>query len=676
MKPLVWLALFFGCLMAVGPAGALESAARRSPRAVATLISDTDVFTLGTPFRVALRLRLAPGWHTYWRNPGDAGVATELNPRLPPGFDASAIAWAAPVALPEGPLMIYGHVGEVLFPIVITPPDAPVGAVPDARIEVEATWLVCKDICVPEEGQFTLVLPTGPPRASAEAALFTDHDALVPRPAPFAATTTPRGRLRVVGEGLSSATVQQARFIPADAGLIRNEAAQTLTAGDGAFTLDLTPTRPDALAGGISGVLVLLDTGGQTANLWLRAEPGAETAAEVPLWQALLFAFLGGAILNLMPCVFPVLAMKAMAILGGASHGRRRAQALAYTAGVLATFGALAVTLLALRASGDAIGWGFQFQSPVFVALMAGLLFAVGLNLSGVFGIGGRMGGAGSSLAARGGLAGSFFTGLLAVLVATPCTAPFMGVAIAAGLAASPALALSVFMALGLGLAAPNLALGFWPGLARWAPRPGAWMETLRQALAFPMYGAVVWLVWVISQSAGPDGVLAVGMALTALGLGAWLLGLGQSARGGRLAISLAALSLLAAFGSLTPLIAEPPAQSSDRADAFSELVLAAALATGRPVFVNVNAAWCVSCLVNERIALRAPAVEAEFTRQGVIMLKADWTRRDDAISAYLRQFDRDGVPLYVLYPADRGAPIVLPQILTPGLVLAALGSR
>jgi thiol:disulfide interchange protein DsbD len=673
MTPILWFAILICWSLAATPAWSVESAPQRSPRATATLISETDTFAPGTPFRVALRLRLAQGWHIYWRNPGDSGAAPELTPNLPPGFTASAIDWAAPQPLPEGPLMTYGYVGEVLFPITIAPVEV---TATSARIEIQATWLVCKDICVPEDGRFVLTLTRGPPRASPESALFITHDASTPRRAPFAATIAPSGQLRVVGEGLTQATVRQARFIPVEPDRIRNETPQTLTVGDNGFTLALMPVRQDALAGGIAGVLSLRDAEGQAVALWLRAEPGGDTNPETPFWQALVFAFWGGAILNLMPCVFPVLAIKAMAILGGATPSRGRAMALAYTAGVLATFTVLALALLTLRASGAAIGWGFQFQSPLYVALMGGVLFAVGLNLSGVFHVGGRMAGAGTALASRGGLAGDFCVGALAVLVATPCTAPFMGVAIAAGLAAPPMVALAVFLALGLGFAAPNLVLGFCPRLARWLPRPGAWMETLRQALAFPMYGAVVWLLWVISQSAGPDGVLALGVSLTAIALAAWLLRLWQSRDGGRFPAILASLASLAALTALIPLWGDPSPPSRDQADRFSESILASARASGRPVFVNVTAAWCVSCLVNEQVVLRAASVETAFTRQGVIMLKADWTRRDGTITAYLRQFDRDGVPLYVLYPAGHGAPVVLPQILTPGLILAELERR
>jgi len=410
-----------------------------------------------------------------------------------------------------------------------------------------------------------------------------------------------------------------------------------------------------------------------------RARSAAAPAA--PLLQTLLLAALGGLILNLMPCVFPVLAMKAMGIarMSGAERGAVRAHALSYTAGVLVAFGALGVLLAGVRAAGRAVGWGFQFQSPAFVAALAWVLFGVGLNLSGVFGVGARLAGAGQGLAARGGHAGSFFTGLLAVLVATPCTAPFMGAAIAAALAAPSAVTLAVFLAMGLGLAAPYVLLAVLPGLARMLPRPGPWMDVLRGALAFPMYGAAAWLVWVVSLQAGSDGVLATAAGLVLVALAAWSLGLAQAAGGrGRrlgggvaLAAVLGAAAILAGIGTAS---VAPAQAASEGAEPFSAARLAALREAGRPVFVNMTAAWCVTCLVNERVALSPAPVRRAFADHHVAYLKGDWTRGDPEITAFLRGHARDGVPLYVLYPPGPAAPSVLPQILTEGTMLDQLG--
>jgi thiol:disulfide interchange protein DsbD len=393
------------------------------------------------------------------------------------------------------------------------------------------------------------------------------------------------------------------------------------------------------------------------------------------------FAFLGGLILNLMPCVFPVLAIKAagLARLPGAARGDARGYALSYAAGVMVTFVALAAVLVGVRAGGGAAGWGFQFQSPVFVAAMTWLLLAVGLNLSGVFAVTGGFEGAGQTLTAKGGHVGSFFTGLLAVLVATPCTAPFMGAAIVAALAAPAPEMMAIFAVMGIGLAAPYLLLAFSPALARALPRPGAWMDVLKQALAFPMYAASAWLLWVASQQSGPAGVLAVAAGLVLVGFAGWAVGLAQRSQRGRLvargAATLAGMAAVAILvvTAIMPTQAPQTNVAEAGAESFSPARLETLRAAGKPVFVNMTAAWCVTCLVNERVALGTKAVRDAFAASNVTYLKGDWTREDPAISAFLRSQGRDGVPLYVFYPADHGAPEILPQILTQQMVLSRL---
>ena len=379
---------------------------------------------------------------------------------------------------------------------------------------------------------------------------------------------------------------------------------------------------------------------------------------------------MGGLILNLMPCVFPVLSIKALALV---REGNHRAEGLAYTAGVLASFAVLAAVLIALRAGGQQVGWGFQFHSPVFVLVVSYLLFLVGLNLSGFFDIGGGFTGVGSSLAARQGLAGSFFTGVLAAVVATPCTAPFMGAALAFALAQPAAVMLSVFLALGLGLALPFLVLAFWPAAQRWLPRPGAWMDRFKQFLAFPMFAAVVWLLWVLAQQTGPDGVaLALG-GLVLLAFALWLRRVSDGVAGAAGLV----IGLLLAF-SVTYWIKPQPA-ADVRADATLEAYSAERLAELRaqkqPVFVNLTASWCISCLVNERVALSRPEVKDAFAKAGVVYLKGDWTREDPKITAVLKAHGRSGVPLYLYYAPGAAEAVVLPQLLTPGLVIEAVSA-
>jgi thiol:disulfide interchange protein DsbD len=656
-------------------AAALESAQVVSPRATVSLVSDTDAVTAGMPFRVGLHIQLAPGWHTYWQNPGDAGVPPSITFDLPAGVRASAIAWPTPRRVPEGPVMTYAYTGNLLLPVTIEPA-ADGSPIP---VVAHAEWLVCKDICVPEEGDFRLDLPAGNPAPSAQAPLFAAHDRAMPRPSPWKASVSSAGALFVQGPELGPATVVDAWFIPAEPDRIQDDAAQPLSVREGGFVLALKPSagfKPDA---GLDGVLSVRDRSGLQTDVLIHAVTGpAPAPASPPLPKVLVLAFLGGLVLNLMPCVFPVLAMKAVGLARGAAHGQARAHAVSYTAGVLVTFTGLAVALLVAREAGVAAGWGFQFQSPVFVAAMAWLLFGVGLNLSGVFEVGMGLAGTGGRLASHRGHFGSFFTGLLAVLVATPCTAPFMGVAIAAGLAAPPVVTVAVFLAMGLGLAAPYLMLATMPQIARFVPRPGRWMELLKQGLAFPMYGAAVWLLWVVSQEAGPSGVLGTAAGFVLLGFAAWVLGIGQGAldRNRRVGHALAAAALLAALAVLGGIATAPPAgaEATAGAEAFSPARLAAARSEGRPVFVNMTAAWCVTCLVNERVAISSTAVQHAFAEHKVLYLKGDWTRQDPAITEYLRQNGRDGVPLYVFYPANGGAPSVLPQILTETEVLAVLG--
>jgi thiol:disulfide interchange protein DsbD len=651
-------------MLATLPAHALESAPVSSKRAIATLVTDTDAMQPGKPFRVALRLRMADGWHTYWKNPGDAGVPPDLTIE---GAAQSPIDWPTPRRVAEGSVMTYAYTGEVLLPVTVT---APTGA-----IKAHAQWLVCKDICVPEEGDFALTVPIGIPGPSAQAGLFAAHDRAVPRPSPWAARISPNGTLFVQGPELTTATVTDAWFIPDEPGRIQDDAAQPLSVRQGGFTLALKPAKGFDATKDLSGVLSVRDRAGMQSDVAVHAVPGpTPSPAMPPLGQILLFAFLGGLILNLMPCVFPILAMKTVAMARHAGKGH--SHTASYTAGVLVTFLALAGALLVARAAGTAAGWGFQFSSPVFVAGMSWLLFAVGLNLSGVFEVGGGLSGAGSGLVDRHGVAGSFFTGLLAVLVATPCTAPFMGVAVAAGLAAPPAVTMLVFVVMGLGLAAPYVGLAAMPGFARLMPRPGRWMEILKQTLAFPMYGAAAWLVWVVSQEAGPNGVLGTAAGLVLVGFAGWVYGVTQTSpvRPRRFGQALALVGILAALAVLSGITSAPVGATTEAADeAYTPERLAALRAAGKPVFVNMTAAWCVTCLLNERVAISTDAVRKAFASQKVTYLKGDWTRQDPAITEFLRQNGRDGVPLYVFFPAGGGRPEVLPQILTEGEVLSLL---
>lgn len=594
-------------------------------RGTVRLVSEQNTATDGQ-IRLALEFSLAPGWHIYWQNPGDAGFPPQITLGAP--AEAGPFSFPAPEFLRQDGVSSYVLSGHVVLPFTAKN----VGSVVTAK----ARWLVCSDICVPAHADFTLALNGG---ASAEAGLFAPP-ALVP--SPFAATLTPDGVLRVAG--LGPGQVRSARFFPLHPGQLADDSVQKLSFTPQGLTLQLALAKPGQ---SLTGVLELTDPARQMQALLLNPTP-AKTPVHAPYWA---LALLGGLILNLLPCVFPILVLKAcgFARLAGAAHGHIRREACGYAAGVMVSMLALAGLLLALRAAGQAVFWGFQFQSPVFVAVMAWVIFAAGLNFAGLFSV--QVPGFIRNVPAQ----NSFFTGLLAVLVATPCTAPFMAPAVAAALALPPLGALGIFASLGLGLAAPVLVLGFVPQLAARLPKPGPWMLWLQRALAVPMLGTCVWLGWVLYRQSGPEGVLL-------LALGALFL---FFALRRRLSLALAVLVLL-------PLLRNAPAAaplSLPGAEPYSAARLAALQAQGRPVFIDLTAAWCVTCLVNEHGTLLAPEVLDAFKSHNVALLVGDWTARDPAITALLAANHRAGVPLYLYYrPGD--APEILPQLLSPGLVI------
>ncbi|UPY38116.1 protein-disulfide reductase DsbD domain-containing protein [Sediminicoccus sp. KRV36] len=658
---------------------ASESASVESPRAVVTLLADRAAIAPGEPFRLMLRQRLAPGWHTYWRNAGDAGAPPEITIEWPEGWAAGELQFPAPSRIAFGPLMNFGYTGTADFLLSVTPP-ASLKPGDYVTITADATWLVCADVCIPEEGRFTLGLDVAQTARPAHAAAFQAAEAALPRAAPFQASfgfAGTRGALTIRSPSFTAGAVRAAEFFPDAQNVIENAPEQRLAAREGEITLMLARAAADPPAP-LTGVLTITDAAGVRGAYLVAAEPGGPLPGNpLPLWQVLAFAALGGLILNLMPCVFPILAMKAMAMarLGGAGRGAIRAEAAGYTLGVVLSFLALGGLMLGLRAAGGGAGWGFQFTYPAFVAGMAWLMLAVGLNLSGVFQLGGPAG-MGQGLAGQGGPLGSFFTGILAVVVATPCTAPFMATAIGAALVLPPSATLAIFGAMGLGLAAPYAMLGLFPGAGRFLPRPGVWMERFRQFLAFPMYGAAAWLVWVLAQQAGPDGVLTVLVGAVLIALAAWAWGVAQHSgrTPRRLGEALALAAVLAALALLPLLGSAPPASAAPgQGEAWSATRLAELRAEGRPVFVNLTAAWCISCKVNERVAIGTEATQRAFGAAGIVQLTGDWTRGDPAITALLREHGRDGVPLYLLYPAGGGAPAILPQILTEGMLLQAL---
>lgn len=684
---MLWAALILMAALPYNSAGqALESAPQTSPRATVTLVSDTATVAPGQTFRIGLRQKLSPGWHTYWKNPGDSGQPPAMKLSLPDGARAGELQFPGPDRFQTGPAMSYGYEKEVVFPLTVT---VPASLKPGERfaIQAEADWLVCAKECIPEEGTFALDLPVGPfsPAGADVLKAFAAADARMPVAAPWNAKLSVDGgalALSIEGEGLSAASVKSAYYYPETWGVVSHPAPQQLSISGSTLALALEKGQTFDPKKSVAGLLAITDGGGQTR--WFEIAPSLGGAAsfaleQLPLWKAALFAFLGGFILNLMPCVFPVLAIKATSV-ARLSHGSLREirlSGLYYTLGVMTAFVVLAGLLLSLRAAGGAVGWGFQFQSPLFVAAMCWLLLAVGLNLSGVYEIGLGVTGTGHKLTHREGHVGSYFTGLLAVVVATPCTAPFMGAAIGTALTAPALLCLAIFIAMGLGLAAPYALLGIFPRAARALPRPGAWMLRLRQAMAFPMYASAAWLAWVLTQQAGDAGLMLVLTGAILVSFAAWVYGVGQHGGGRRvLSRGLAAAAMIGALAMLPALRnAEAPdsAASQQAVQAFTHAKLESLRKDGKPVFVNMTAAWCITCLVNERTTLSTARVQEAFDRAGVTYLKGDWTNRDPEISAYLRSFNRDGLPFYAFYPAGGGEPVILPPVLSESMVLDEL---
>ena len=663
------------CLLASPAHGVAQSTASVvTDHVSATLAIDSNSLVPGGRHYAVLTLDIQDGWHTYWKNPGDSGEATRIDWTLPDGLTAGDIQWPTPHRIPYSGFINYGYEGVAhhLVPLTV---DAAVPVGSTLALRASATWLVCEDICIPETGQFALSLPV-----TSEAVLSTTARAAISAatstlPEEAGRTSAARVDAGIALDLSALPPLAQAYFFPDVWGVVEPGAAQTLIG----TTLELTgATLPEA---GFAGVLTGTTTTGSSLSVSLSAHASgaAPTSADSAsssfgLATALWFALLGGLILNLMPCVFPVLSMKAMHLIhvSGDSAARRR-EGLAYTAGVLVFFGLLGAGLLALRASGMAVGWGFQLQAPPVVAGLALLMFLIGLNLLGTFEIRAGMANAGSNLAARSGTVGAFFTGALAAVVATPCTAPFMGVALGYALTQSAPVALSVLLTLGFGLALPFLLIAFVPALAARLPRPGRWMNTLRQALAFPMFGAAVWLTWVLTLQSGADGVLRLLSATVVAGLAVWLWSL-RPHRVASVLAGVAGVSCLLAIATLGS--GQPPAHAltdgGKRGVAFSPERLAQARANGDTVFVNQTAAWCLTCLVNEKNVLSAARVEAAFDAPGVTYMSGDWTQRDPDITAFLSQHGRSGVPLYVVYHGDAPGD-VLPPVLTESIVLDAL---
>ena len=694
-------------LFLVAAALALPAASQSLPRfgsaekhVDADLIAATDAIVPGQPLTVALRLKHEHEWHTYWQVPGDSGLPTQIKWQLPSGFSAGPIEWPHPKRLPVGPLVNFGYEGETLLLTTIkVPADLPVGT--PVTLNAKAAWLECKDVCIPADAQVKLTLPVKQQAApSSMVGLFKTTQALVPQSTLAGASATIEAdRIRVALTPPAGKTLDKFEFFPLEEGRIEAAAQQLLKSENGQPAIYLTAAKPvGADFKTLKGVIVA-NGGPGNANGWahivqapltvgsIAATAGsvgsaaASGGAPMSLVAALGAAFLGGLILNLMPCVFPVLSLKLIGLAQHRTHsGPMAAHGLAFAVGVVLSFVLLAALLIGLQQAGSALGWGFQLQTPWVVAALTVLFFAIGLNLLGVFeftfGTSVANMRAADELAHKSDWRGSFGTGVLAVIVASPCTAPFMGAALGYAITQPAFVALSVFAALGVGMATPYVLLTLFPALLAKLPRPGRWMELFKQFMAFPMFATCVWLLWVLAQQVDAGGVaLALGLLVT-VGFTLWALGLSQ--RGTRVFRWVAAGGGVLAALTFTPIATSEALAPGARSTAdsgwidYSPEKLAQLRGEGRPVFVDFTAAWCVTCQVNKRVALRADNVKTRFSADNIVLMRADWTNRDERITQALAQFGRNGVPLYVLYDR-KGDATVLPELLTEGIVLAAL---
>jgi DsbC/DsbD-like thiol-disulfide interchange protein/cytochrome c biogenesis protein CcdA len=649
------------------------------PRRVETsLHASRAAISPGETFTVVLRQRIADHWHTYWRNPGAAGEPADITWTLPRGFEAGPIQWPAPEAIISASLVNYGYSNEVMLPIEMR---AAASARPGetAQFTADVYLVVCsEDTCIPEESTVSLALPI--------AAQGRDHPEWGPRIAE-ALANLPRRDEAVTAHITAGASpilsvamprVRDPYFFAFNRDAVDYVEDQIASSGAEGFSITLPPGVEPPGQDPLEGLLTFTDSSGVRRAVEISAAPGpvllgtasVQYASGASLdtasfLAAIALAFLGGLILNIMPCVLPVLSVKALSLAGGVQAGQVRRHGALYFAGVMATFLMLAMALIALRSAGEAVGWGFQLQAPWVTAALALLFFAIGLNLLGVFNIGDGVQSAGAGLTARGGDAGAFFTGALAVVAATPCTAPFMASAIGVAITQSALTTLLIFAALALGFALPLTVLHFAPGLQRLMPKPGPWMERAKNVLAFPMFAAAIWLVWVLAEQTGPSGVLALLSIAAALAFALWV------GRWGRawLVAGLVALALTAAFTWRPLLGAESTATLAS--EPWSPERVAELRGEGRAVFVNFTAAWCVTCKVNEAAAF-TPRVAQAFEQANVAYLEADWTNRDDTIAAALAEHGRAGVPLY-LYYSSQSEPVILPQVLSEALLLETI---
>jgi thiol:disulfide interchange protein DsbD len=693
-----------------------------------SLLAEEDAVAPGSSFTVGLHFELEEHWHVYWRNPGASGLPVTIDWDLPPGFEAGPIEWPAPEAIPLGGLVNYGYEDEVLLAVEMRAP-ADLAAGRDISLRAEADWLICKEACLPGSASLSLELPVRPAaevRPSGDADRFAAARARLPE-------ADPPFTLRFLAEEEAlflelhpadgAELPSDAYLFAAEEGIVDPNGSQALTRdpeGTAQLRIPLEVGASGNLPGRLEGVLQTSGPGGK--KHWKVAVPlggpdseaveavagsGANPATGAASSGAdgfegfllgrglagwIVLAFLGGLILNVMPCVLPVLSLKVFSLLrhSGQSRAHSIAHGFSYTAGVVVSFLILASMLLVLRAGGEQIGWAFQLQNPAFVVVLAFVFFLFGLNLMGVFEIGTSLVGADSAFARRHDLAGSFGMGILAALVGAPCMGPLVASVSGIAIQGTAATGLLLFTFMGLGLASPFLFLAVFPKLTAFLPKPGAWMESLKQFMGFLLMAALLFLLWVLSDQSGVDAVIAVLGALLVAGLAAWVYGRWAApAKGPRsrwIARAAAAALLLLSLGygldearaGHDRLMTGPAvAEGENGWAAWSQEAVSRELAAGRPVFVDFTATWCLICQVNKKTVLQTEEAAALFEEYDVATLEADWTRADPEITAELEKYGRSGVPLYLVFsPEHPGRPEILPQRLSVQVIREALQDR
>jgi thiol:disulfide interchange protein len=654
----------------------------------AELVSLSPSIAPGGTLQVGLVLTLEEHWHVYWLNAGDSGEPPKITWTLPDGVTAGPMQFPIPSRLPLGPLMDFGYEDEVAFPVQLTAANSlKPGPV---HLDAKVSWLVCREVCIPGKAHLGLNLTVSPDAAAGQpVGALGEALTLIPTPLPAnAKLTVTGGKTDFVLTLTTGKRETDAEFYPADQDQIANAAPQTVEPLPDGLRLRVKRSEDlKTLPAQLHGVLKLSDTvaydvtapvtPGEVAAAPGSTAPGASATSGVTILGAIGLAFVGGIILNLMPCVFPVLFLKGLALLqsSGEERSRLRSHGIVYTLGILVSFWAIVGVLLALRAGGSQAGWGFQLQSPIFLTLLAAGIFFFALSLAGLFDVGLSLTSVGGELAQKQGYTGSFFTGVLATVVATPCTAPLMGAAIGFALAQPAGITFAVFTALGLGLATPYLLLSFQPAWTRILPRPGAWMEIFKQITAVIFFATVIWLTYVYGSlfaggASGGQGIYRVALLLgcfLTLAIAGWVLGKWPA----RWSSTIAAI-LIAALGLAIPLY--QPKDTTLVWTTYSQQALDQARAAGHPVFIDFTAAWCLSCQVNERAVLKSADVQHQFSKNKVTLLRADWTQYDPEITKQLASVNRSGVPTYVIYPAAKNSSAdVLPELLTKSIVLTAL---